>query len=103
MTSWNKVTIGIFFYEMTNEWAEQWGPRPVDDCIQFIYDSLYQMKRTASSYGVFSVPYGAKGLEFKHVFILDGAWSSLPKELESETSVLRLHDPGNGNTYDPAI
>ena len=79
---WNSV-----FYEIVDDWIQESdSARPVDNCINFVYDILCQMRMDQRhGAGVFmGTAHGAKGLEFKHVFILDGGWSNHFRQVESE-------------------
>ncbi|MEA2083251.1 MAG: RecQ family ATP-dependent DNA helicase, partial [Thermodesulfobacteriota bacterium] len=59
-------------------WEEESGNAsvPVQYAIDFIYEALAEQRRDQRiGHGVFlSTAHGVKGMEFSHVFILDGAW-----------------------------
>lgn len=54
--------------------------------IDFLHTTAREERREKrSGKGIFlSTAHGAKGLEFKHVFVLDGGWPQQPKEIEEE-------------------
>ena len=60
------------------EWREETGnlPQPVAQIEQYLYETLCDQYRSGTvNNGVFlSTVHSAKGLEFDHVFILDGGW-----------------------------
>jgi ATP-dependent DNA helicase RecQ len=76
------------FFELVEDWSEEAGDfrQPIESCVQFAYDALYQMKADhRRGGGIFvGTAHGAKGLEFKHVFLLDGGWTDRAGELEDE-------------------
>ncbi|MBP2229385.1 superfamily I DNA/RNA helicase [Azospirillum agricola] len=47
----------------------------------FLYEGLAQLRRERSTGAGIHIgtPHGAKGLEFRHVFILDGGWAGRPR------------------------
>jgi len=53
---------------------------PVQDCVEFLYESLAEQKREhRMGDGVFlSTVHSAKGMEFRHVFMPDGGWRGSP-------------------------
>ena len=59
---------------------------PVTRCIDWLYDALAEQRREkAIGRGLFlGTVHGAKGLEFNHVFILDGDWHHPPARPKHE-------------------
>ena len=78
--AWKKL-----FLQILDDWAAD-SRQPVQSVVQFVYDALFQMKADhRQGRGIFiGTAHSAKGLEFKHVFILDGGWSNNGGTLESE-------------------
>jgi ATP-dependent DNA helicase RecQ len=64
--------------ELIRSYEEETGDAalPVPSVIESLYDSLFELRREQSiGNGVFlGTLHGAKGMEFPHVFILDGGW-----------------------------
>ncbi len=75
-------------YDLTTEWQEQSdnADMPVFATIEFLYDSLAQRQREpALAGGVFlSTIHSAKGMEFKHVFLLGGGWQQSANSRDQE-------------------
>ncbi|MBU3949602.1 MAG: RecQ family ATP-dependent DNA helicase [Proteobacteria bacterium] len=69
-------------------WKEETGDSEVfvQAVIAFIYESLADQKREQRfGHGVYlSTVHGGKGLEFSHVFVLDGGWRSYQNQMEVE-------------------
>jgi ATP-dependent DNA helicase RecQ len=59
---------------------------PVTQAIEWIHESLGEMRREQrmGQGVVLSTIHGAKGMEYRHVFILDGDWKSQPSEKSRE-------------------
>ena len=74
--------MATLFSELIEEWCLEIGEvsASVGDCIHFLYDALSQMRSdNRQNSGIYmGTAHSAKGLEFKHVIILDGGWSLLP-------------------------
>lgn len=65
---------------------------PVTQLIDFIYESLAEQKREhLQGNGVFlSTIHSAKGMEFPHVFLLDGGWRFDPAQQEEERRLFHV-------------
>ncbi|MEM1201981.1 MAG: RecQ family ATP-dependent DNA helicase [Acidobacteriota bacterium] len=76
--------------ELLGEWRDLAGEAsaPAQDPIEFLYEALAERRREPMlGDGVrLSTVHAAKGLEFAHVFLLDGGWvrPDLPSKLEEE-------------------
>ncbi len=76
------------FQQLLSDWCHKIGDDsvPIVSCIQFLQEALYQMKAEHRyGNGLFvGTAHSAKGLEFKHVIILDGGWESKAQQVEEE-------------------
>lgn len=74
--------------EILAEWGEETGDAEVGTAaaIEFIHEALAERRReTAVGDGVrLLTVHGAKGLEFRHVFLADGGWTVQPGQEEAE-------------------
>jgi ATP-dependent DNA helicase RecQ len=80
---WQKL-----FGQLLLDWCREIGESSVDldNCMHFLYEALMQMRNEhRHGDGVYvGTAHGAKGLEFKHVFIADGGWETREESLEEE-------------------
>ncbi|MCW2239067.1 RecQ family ATP-dependent DNA helicase [Azospirillum canadense] len=79
---WRLVT------ELLDQWAVRQGGAPAEPerVREFLYEALAQRRRERSAgSGIFiGTLHGAKGLEFRHVLILDGGWGHAATREEAE-------------------
>ena len=102
--SLQKLLRSTDFYEPANPWwdilqevLQSWEDEsgnaelPVSHALEFIHENLQEKRREQRmGRGVFlSTIHGAKGMEFPHVFLLDGDWveGRTPKEKEEERRI----------------
>ncbi len=78
--------------EILEAWCEETGNAevPVRDAIEYLYETLGEKRRDRRlGRGVFlGTAHSAKGMEFKHVFILDGGWERKPNGHREEEARL---------------
>ena len=83
MSPWETV-----FYKLIEEWCCEIGDTaaPLENCIHFLHEALIQMRSEhRHGNGIFvGTVHSAKGLEFKHVIILDGNWEAAPQKIEEK-------------------
>jgi ATP-dependent DNA helicase RecQ len=83
LNSWKNL-----FLQVLDDWSRDIGSNefPVENLINFLYDAFFQMKADQRrGDGIFvGTAHSAKGLEFKHVFVLDGDWSKKNMNLEED-------------------
>ncbi|MGV8073057.1 MAG: RecQ family ATP-dependent DNA helicase [Syntrophobacteraceae bacterium] len=90
--------------DIVTSWLEETADAelPVSQAIEFIFESLAEQRREQSiGRGLFlGTVHGAKGMEFPHVFILDGGWSAgrTAKEREEERRVFYVAMTRSGRT-----
>ncbi|WP_300672815.1 RecQ family ATP-dependent DNA helicase [Desulfoluna sp.] len=79
---------GRFLIETLRDWEAQTANsrQQAGHLIDFLHTAAREERREKrSGKGIFlSTAHGAKGLEFKHVFVLDGGWPNHPKTIEEE-------------------
>ena len=79
---------GSLLAEILAEWREETGDTEVGTAaaIEFIHESLAERRREPTvGAGVHLLTvHGAKGLEFRHVFLADGGWTRTPGREEAE-------------------
>ena len=87
--------------ELLDAYAQETGDAqlPVHYFVDWLYEALAELRREkALGQGLFlNTVHGAKGLEFEHVFILDGDWQITANAFQQEErtpSAVRGHDPG---------
>ncbi|MCP4923508.1 MAG: ATP-binding domain-containing protein, partial [bacterium] len=82
------------FNDLIDEWCFEIGEAsaPVEDCVHFLYDALSQLKsESRQKAGIYmGTAHSAKGLEFKHVIILDGGWGPVSGKTYDAESERRL-------------
>lgn len=70
--------------KMLTDWQTETADANIstEECLEFVYESLAAQRRERRlGLGVFlSTVHSVKGLEFNHVFILDGGWTGQNKE-----------------------
>jgi ATP-dependent DNA helicase RecQ len=75
-------------HQIIGNWHDEAGDAPllVDDFTDYLHTALLlQRKDLLLGQGIhIGTAHGAKGLEFKHVFLLDGGWDCPQKHLEDE-------------------
>ena len=83
LNSWKNL-----FLQVLEDWSRDVGSNefPVENLINFLYDAFFQMKADQRrGDGIFvGTAHSAKGLEFKHVFVLDGGWNKKNMNLEED-------------------
>jgi len=108
-----------FLMDAIDAWEAQTAGarRQAGHLIDFLHTAAREERREKrSGKGIFlSTAHGAKGLEFKHVFVLDGGWPHRPKEIEEErrlyyVAMTRAMETltlsslsGSGNPHIPAV
>jgi len=78
---------GFIAHLLDQRSVEDAGPATEPEAVrEFLYEALAQLRRDRSSGdGVFlGTLHGAKGLEFRHVLILDGGWGRTRTQAEAE-------------------
>ncbi|BCS97002.1 helicase [Desulfoluna limicola] len=77
-----------FLIETLRDWETQTANsrQQAGHLIDFLHTAAHEDRREKrSGKGAFlSTAHGAKGLEFKHVYVLDGGWPHRPQEIEEE-------------------
>ena len=73
---------------LLESWQDEAGDALLlaDDCIEYLHTSLLlQRREPVLGQGIhIGTAHGAKGLEFRHIFLLDDGWQCSPAQLEEE-------------------
>lgn len=84
--------------ELLQGWKDESGNAelPVSHALEFMYESLQEKRREQRlGRGIFlSTVHGAKGMEFPHVFLLDGDWMRGKTRSEEEEEERRVYYVG---------